>query len=118
MNLTLKVWRQKNANDRGGFETYPVKNISSEMSFLEMIDVLNEELIHQDKDPIAFDHDCREGDSSRTGHAPADRLGHHAQRGRQRECRALFLLQRVRCRAAVGDFCPGRPRRRLAQGHC
>ncbi len=61
MNLTLKVWRQKNENDRGGFETYQVKNISSEMSFLEMFDVLNEELITEGKDPIAFDHDCREG---------------------------------------------------------
>ncbi|MBK6826241.1 MAG: succinate dehydrogenase/fumarate reductase iron-sulfur subunit [Chitinophagaceae bacterium] len=61
MNLTLKVWRQKNKDDRGGFETYPVKNISSEMSFLEMIDVLNEELIREGKEPIAFDHDCREG---------------------------------------------------------
>jgi succinate dehydrogenase / fumarate reductase, iron-sulfur subunit len=61
MNLTLKVWRQKNADDRGGFETYKVKDISSEMSFLEMFDVLNEELIREGKDPIAFDHDCREG---------------------------------------------------------
>jgi succinate dehydrogenase / fumarate reductase, iron-sulfur subunit len=61
MNLTLKVWRQKNSSDRGGFETYQVKNISSEMSFLEMFDVLNEELITQGNDPIAFDHDCREG---------------------------------------------------------
>jgi succinate dehydrogenase / fumarate reductase, iron-sulfur subunit len=61
MNLTLKVWRQKNSSDRGGFETYQVKNISSEMSFLEMFDVLNEDLIKQGKDPIAFDHDCREG---------------------------------------------------------
>jgi succinate dehydrogenase / fumarate reductase iron-sulfur subunit len=61
MNLTLKVWRQKNGQDKGGFETYPVKNISSEMSFLEMFDVLNEELIRDGKDPIAFDHDCREG---------------------------------------------------------
>ncbi len=61
MNLTLKVWRQKNADDRGGFETYEVKDISSEMSFLEMFDVLNERLIHKGKDPIAFDHDCREG---------------------------------------------------------
>jgi len=50
MNLTLKVWRQKNASDSGRFETYPVKNISSEMSFLEMIDVLNEELIKEGKD--------------------------------------------------------------------
>lgn len=61
MNLTLKVWRQKNKSVAGGFETYPVKNISSEMSFLEMIDVLNEQLIRDGKDPIAFDHDCREG---------------------------------------------------------
>lgn len=61
MNLTLKVWKQKNAATRGSFETYKVKNISSEMSFLEMFDVLNEELIHEGKDPIAFDHDCREG---------------------------------------------------------
>ncbi len=61
MNLSLKVWKQKNISDKGGFVTYPVKNISSEMSFLEMFDVLNEELISDGKDPIAFDHDCREG---------------------------------------------------------
>src|SRR5678815_440031 len=61
MNLTLKVWRQKNADSKGGFETYEVKGISSEMSFLEMFDVLNERLIREGKDPIAFDHDCREG---------------------------------------------------------
>lgn len=61
MNLTLKVWRQKNRNDEGAFETYEVKDISSEMSFLEMFDVLNERLIAEGKDPIAFDHDCREG---------------------------------------------------------
>ncbi|MDA3613639.1 succinate dehydrogenase/fumarate reductase iron-sulfur subunit [Polluticaenibacter yanchengensis] len=61
MNLTLKVWKQKNSATQGSFETYQVKNISSEMSFLEMFDVLNEQLIEEDKDPIAFDHDCREG---------------------------------------------------------
>lgn len=61
MNLNLKVWRQKNTNDKGGFETYQVPGISSEMSFLEMFDVLNERLINDGKDPIAFDHDCREG---------------------------------------------------------
>src|SRR6476646_9253381 len=61
MNLMLKVWKQKNAADRGRFETYSVKDISSEMSFLEMFDVLNEQLIHEGEDPIAFDHDCREG---------------------------------------------------------
>jgi succinate dehydrogenase / fumarate reductase, iron-sulfur subunit len=61
MNLTLKVWRQKNANDKGGFETYKVNDISPDMSFLEMFDVLNERLINEGKEPIAFDHDCREG---------------------------------------------------------
>ncbi len=61
MNLTLKVWKQKNSNSKGNFETLSVKNISSEMSFLEMFDVLNEQLIAEGKEPIAFDHDCREG---------------------------------------------------------
>ena len=61
MNLTLKVWRQKNANAEGYFETFDVKDISSEMSFLEMFDVLNERLVNEGKEPIAFDHDCREG---------------------------------------------------------
>lgn len=61
MNLTLKVWRQKNSKDKGALETYEVKDISSEMSFLEMFDVLNEQLIAENKEPIAFDHDCREG---------------------------------------------------------
>jgi len=61
MNLTLKVWRQKNTQSKGSLETYQVKNISSEMSFLEMFDVLNEQLIVEGKEPIAFDHDCREG---------------------------------------------------------
>ena len=62
MNLTLKVWRQQNAQDKGRFETYQVKDVSSEMSFLEMFDVLNEQLITEGKgEPITFDHDCREG---------------------------------------------------------
>jgi succinate dehydrogenase / fumarate reductase iron-sulfur subunit len=61
LNLTLKVWRQKNDKDKGSFETYKVSDISTEMSFLEMFDVLNEQLIQDSKDPIAFDHDCREG---------------------------------------------------------
>ena len=61
MNLTLKVWRQKSSSDKGRFETYQVSDISSEMSFLEMFDVLNERLITEGKEPIAFDHDCREG---------------------------------------------------------
>ncbi|HET9057134.1 MAG TPA: succinate dehydrogenase/fumarate reductase iron-sulfur subunit [Chitinophagaceae bacterium] len=61
INLTLKVWRQKNSKTDGGFEIYDVKDVSTEMSFLEMFDVLNEQLIREGKDPIAFDHDCREG---------------------------------------------------------
>ena len=61
MHLTLQVWRQANKDQEGRFETYEVKDISSEMSFLEMFDVLNERLIREGKDPIAFDHDCREG---------------------------------------------------------
>ncbi|HUC82948.1 MAG TPA: succinate dehydrogenase/fumarate reductase iron-sulfur subunit [Flavisolibacter sp.] len=61
MKLTLKVWRQENNKAQGRFETYDVDGISSEMSFLEMFDILNERLVKEGKDPIAFDHDCREG---------------------------------------------------------
>ena len=61
MNLTLHVWRQKNAGAPGRFETYPARDVSPDMSFLEMLDVVNEELTAKGDDPIAFDHDCREG---------------------------------------------------------
>ncbi|SFB55171.1 succinate dehydrogenase/fumarate reductase iron-sulfur subunit [Algoriphagus aquimarinus] len=61
MKLTLKIWRQKNASDKGGFVTYPIDGISTDMSFLEMMDVLNEELAIKGQDPVHFDHDCREG---------------------------------------------------------
>ena len=61
MNLTLKIWRQKNAQDKGGFQTYEVSDISPDMSFLEMIDVLNEDSTRKNEDPVHFDHDCREG---------------------------------------------------------
>ncbi|WP_255899582.1 succinate dehydrogenase/fumarate reductase iron-sulfur subunit [Paradesertivirga mongoliensis] len=61
MNLTLKVWRQANASDKGGFVTYKAENISPDMSFLEMLDVVNEDLLKKGTDPIHFDHDCREG---------------------------------------------------------
>jgi succinate dehydrogenase / fumarate reductase iron-sulfur subunit len=61
MNLTLKVWRQKNASQKGELVTYPVSDISPDMSFLEMFDVLNNQLVADGKEPIAFDHDCREG---------------------------------------------------------
>ncbi len=61
MNLTLKIWRQKNTKTKGTLVDYKVKDISPDMSFLEMFDVLNEDLITKGDDPIAFDHDCREG---------------------------------------------------------
>jgi len=61
MTINLKVWRQKNSKTAGNLETYVVKGISEDMSFLEMFDVLNEQLISEGKEPIAFDHDCREG---------------------------------------------------------
>jgi succinate dehydrogenase / fumarate reductase iron-sulfur subunit len=61
INVTLKVWRQKNKNEKGTFETHEMKGVSTDMSFLEMFDVLNERLINEGKDPVAFDHDCREG---------------------------------------------------------
>src|SRR5919197_1619479 len=61
MNLTLHVWRQKNAAAEGRLVTYAANNISPDISFLEMLDIVNEELIMKGEEPIAFDHDCREG---------------------------------------------------------
>ncbi|MBT8362081.1 MAG: succinate dehydrogenase/fumarate reductase iron-sulfur subunit [Deltaproteobacteria bacterium] len=61
IDLNLQIWRQKNSDSLGDFETYTLKNITSDMSFLEMLDVLNEQLTKAGKDPVAFDHDCREG---------------------------------------------------------
>jgi succinate dehydrogenase / fumarate reductase iron-sulfur subunit len=61
LNLTLQVWRQKNSKDKGHFETYDLKGVSTDASFLEMLDMLNEQLIAAGKEPVAFDHDCREG---------------------------------------------------------
>jgi succinate dehydrogenase / fumarate reductase iron-sulfur subunit len=61
LNLTLKVWRQKSPQARGEFRTYKLRGISEEMSFLEMLDVLNEQLVQTGEEPVAFDHDCREG---------------------------------------------------------
>ena len=80
MNLTLHVWRQKNAEAKGAFVTYDAKDISAEMSFLEMLDVVNERLIAKGEAPIAFDHDCREGICGQCGtvingrpHGPRER---------------------------------------------
>ena len=61
MHIKLKVWRQSNINTKGDFENYDLDSVSPDMSFLEMFDVLNEQLIEERKEPVAFDHDCREG---------------------------------------------------------
>ena len=61
MNLTLKIWRQKDSNAKGQMVEYKVTDISEHMSFLEMMDVLNEQLVNKGEEPVAFDHDCREG---------------------------------------------------------
>ncbi len=61
LSLTLQIWRQKSAKARGGFETYPISGISPDCSFLELLDQVNERLVAEGRDPVAFDHDCREG---------------------------------------------------------
>lgn len=61
INVTLKVWRQKGPKEKGHFETYQLKQVNQGASFLEMLDILNEQLINEGKDPVVFDHDCREG---------------------------------------------------------
>ena len=61
LKLTLNIWRQKSSSESGKFESYEVDNLNTHMSFLEMLDVLNEKLVAEDKEPVAFDHDCREG---------------------------------------------------------
>ncbi|MCB0806225.1 MAG: succinate dehydrogenase/fumarate reductase iron-sulfur subunit [Bacteroidales bacterium] len=61
MNLTLKIWRQAGPNEQGKFVNYPVSDISPDSSFLEMLDILNEQLVEKGEEPVAFDHDCREG---------------------------------------------------------
>ena len=61
LNLTLKIWRQKNNKSKGQFETYKLSDVSTDSSFLEMLDMLNEQLVNNGSEPVAFDHDCREG---------------------------------------------------------
>ena len=61
MDLELKIWRQKNRSHKGKMETYTIKDVSKDSSFLEMLDILNDQLIREGKEPVAFDHDCREG---------------------------------------------------------
>jgi len=80
INLNLKVWRQKNSEDKGHFETYQAECISTDMSFLEMLDVVNEKLILEGKDPVAFEHDCREGICGSCG-AVVNGLAHGPEKG-------------------------------------
>jgi succinate dehydrogenase / fumarate reductase iron-sulfur subunit len=61
MNFKLKIWRQKDSKSKGRFEIYALNNVSANASFLEMLDLLNEQLVSEGKEPVAFDHDCREG---------------------------------------------------------
>ena len=61
LKLTLNIWRQKSPNESGSFKSYELNNLNTHMSFLEMLDVLNERLVEEGKEPVAFDHDCREG---------------------------------------------------------
>ncbi len=80
INLTLKVWRQKGVDFKGRLETYHANNISTDMSFLEMLDMVNEHLTLDGKDPIAFDHDCREGICGMCG-AVVDGRPHGSEKG-------------------------------------
>ena len=80
MKLTLHIWRQKNAKDRGGFKTYELDGVDSHMSFLEMLDVLNQELVEKGEAPVAFEHDCREGVCGSCGFV-INGVAHGDQRG-------------------------------------
>jgi succinate dehydrogenase / fumarate reductase iron-sulfur subunit len=80
LHLTLKVWRQKNPKEKGRFETFEANDISVDMSFLEMLDVVNEQLTREGREPIVFDHDCREGICGTCG-AMVNGLAHGPERG-------------------------------------
>ncbi len=80
MNLTLRIWRQQSANASGSFVTYQISDVTPEMSFLEMLDVLNEDLINRQEPPVAFEHDCREGICGSCGFL-VNGVAHGGQRG-------------------------------------
>src|SRR5208282_3963470 len=80
MNLTLKIWRQQNAKAEGKFVNYQVKGVTPDMSFLEMLDALNEDLLSREEPPVAFDHDCREGICGTCGFL-INGIAHGGQRG-------------------------------------
>ena len=80
MNFTLKIWRQQSANASGKFVNYRIKDVTPEMSFLEMLDALNEDLINRGEPPVAFEHDCREGICGSCGFL-INGVAHGGQRG-------------------------------------
>jgi succinate dehydrogenase/fumarate reductase-like Fe-S protein len=80
MNLTLRIWRQQSANARGSFVTYKLKDVTRDMSFLEMLDALNEDLLSREEPPVAFEHDCREGICGSCGFL-INGVAHGGQRG-------------------------------------
>ena len=73
ISFTLKVWRQNGPKEKGHFDTFQMKDIPGDTSFLEMLDILNEQLIEEGKEPVVFDHDCREGCLLYTSPSPRDR---------------------------------------------
>lgn len=85
MNVTLRIWRQKNSQEKGHFAPYQVRDISPDASFLEMLDILNEQLVMQDSEPVAFDHDCREGICGACG-LVINGLPHGRRRGKITTC--------------------------------
>ena len=124
LNLTLKVWRQKGPNDPGDFEVYDARDINEDMSFLEMLDVVNERLMAENKEPIAFDHDCREGICGSCGsghqrHAPRpqeadDHLpAAHAELQERRHDHRRTVAGRI----VPGDQGPGRRSHRIRPDH-
>ena len=80
MNLTLRIWRQQRASALGSFVSYRINDVTPEMSFLEMLDMLNEDLINREEPPVAFEHDCREGICGSCGFL-VNGVAHGGQRG-------------------------------------
>src|SRR6201993_2832777 len=80
MNFTLRIWRQQHASAPGKFVTYQVKDVTPDMSFLEMLDALNEDLLSREEPPVAFEHDCREGICGSCGFL-INGIAHGGQRG-------------------------------------
>ena len=139
--LTLKIWRQKDAKSKGEFKTYKVHNISTGTSFLEMLDILNEQLVEQNEEPVAFDHDCREGICGTCSlfvdgraHGPDDDVTTCQLHMRRFEDGATITIEpwrwragqsrqlpraqsrRPHCRRCTADLCPGR-QSELRQNH-